>query len=187
MRGIALIFAVMFAIGFLYFASSSVEAQEQFAGSSKYPVLNISGGNVRLIVKGEQQPTQYTQLYTAEAAAMNIAAMCNCPVTMKIPDRVVSVTWKDNLQYQPPTVKSCDIELKWSAPTQREDGSPLRPEEIAGYFITREFSAIKLPSITKSPNQLNHTELNFDPKSAFRFWIQAFDTNGVHSQRVEIK
>lgn len=91
----------------LLLLSNFTVAETIYNNNPQYPQVSITGGVYRLSVNNVAQPTYYTQLYTAEAAAINIAAMCSCPVVIKTADRTVTATWVANPQYvaPPPIIK----------------------------------------------------------------------------------
>lgn len=156
---------------------------QQFAGSSKYPSLSISGGDIRLQVGAELQPSTYSQLYTAEAAAMNLSVMCNCAVTIKIPDRVVRVKWLDNPQYKAPDQK-CKVKLTWEAPKFRENCEKLTVNEIKNYRIDIEKNGKNMDNINLTNSSMSHTFANLDTQAEYSFWITTIDLLGQKSERV---
>jgi hypothetical protein len=70
--------------------------------------------------------------------------------------------------------------LSWSAPSTREDGSPLPADELAGYTITMSSASGTVEIDIDDPRQTSYTVTGLAP-GVYQFSIRARDRNGLLS------
>jgi hypothetical protein len=81
------------------------------------------------------------------------------------------------------TVEVLDKILRWQAPTQNVDGSPL--DDLAGYIVywgtqSRNYTGVGGGSFTINSPSTTQWEANLAP-GAYYFALKAFDTDGNES------
>lgn len=96
--------------------------------------------------------------YTAKAAALNLALRCDCEVVIVQPPLYVTVT------------RSSSVLLSWDRPTQREDGTPLAPDEIRGYVIEYDDQRVEVTGYSHTVEGL--------PPGRYSFRIATIDSDG---------
>lgn len=75
---------------------------------------------------------------------------------------------------------SADILVSWIAPTERENGDVLPPEELGGFEVF-----VKCPdyNYTVQTQELSYEAIGI--LNVCEIWVSAYDTNGLYSQRVK--
>lgn len=132
------------------------------------PSVTYKGGRYYLVKDGERLPNWYGTDHTAKAAAVNESFKCGCPVTIDQPDIVVTTIFESGRR---------GVRLTWSAPTKREDGSPLPLESIQHYIL--ESNGIELIVETTT-----YTEYNLI-SGTNRFRVATVDVDGERSAFTE--
>lgn len=79
-----------------------------------------------------------------------------------------------------PIATLSSVTLSWEIPTTRENGSPLSPEEIAGYILTYG-SAEEPAQVLEIEPTLTSTVVELNP-GFWTFSIQTLDTDGLLSK-----
>lgn len=133
------------------------------------PTATYKGGRYYLWQDEVRQDKYYTQIHTATAAAVNLSFRCRCTIKIEHPFIYVSTT-NDG-------VIDDTAKLTWTAPTQRSDGTILKPAEISHYVITETLpTGQTIQHVASDTNTLLLTGLT---EGLHSFIIQAVDTNEV--------
>lgn len=74
------------------------------------------------------------------------------------------------------------MSLGWTAPVEREDGTPIVPSELSGFVIRyRLFGALDYETILINDPSTDEIILEELTPGVYEFSIAAIDTNGVYS------
>ena len=149
------------------------------------PQIDASGGRYTLSVGGEMKDGYYNQNYTANAAAVNLAFTCNCPVVIHQPNITVSVSVEVEVQVETTPDSGQEVtnstKVSWSIPTERENGDILTIAEIAGYEVV--MSQEGKPQIILMASGGGTTEYVIDDlaQGLYQFQVRTVDKDGLKS------
>ena len=145
------------------------------------PQIEATGGRYTLSMAGEMEEGYYNQNYKALKAAVNLSLTCGCSVVVHQPSITISVNAEVETTPDAGQETTNITTVSWSIPTERENGSSLTIDEIAGYEVvmSREGRA-PIISTVSGGSTTEYVVSGLD-QGLYQFQVRTVDKDGLQS------
>ena len=106
----------------------------------------------------------------------------------QVAELIITITMSIDVEVMPgtqpiePPVSGNDVTLQWNIPTERENGSPLDLNDIAGYEVVYQLKDETAHTVSVAGGEVNSLQLDGLTPGSYTYKVRAVDVDGKSNQ-----